>query len=243
MMIIRTKYFLILIVGIAAALLAAGCASEVVEAPAVEIMMDPNTPVTEAPRNFGVGSSWVFNHTLNGETVQITGTIVDRMKHKGREVYVISDTVMRDPGYPCDGANGSLYDVENDSFVACTKDGKILSSTTPYHGRYNWPLQVGKSWRTKYFWTDKTIHPDWSGSSWEEWTVVAWEEATVPAGTFMAYKIVRTKTEWKTTSEDVAINWYAPELLATVKAVWHRGPKDGYGDAEQMWEMVSFEPK
>ena len=239
MVIIRTKYFL-MVVGIAAAFVAAGCVTE----SAVEIMMDPGAPVTESPGNYGVGSTWIFDHTLNGETVRYSQSIAERREDTGREVYVVADSMPhRDPGYPCDGANGSLFDVENDSFIACTKDGKILASTTPYHGRYNWPLQVGKSWRTKYFWTDKTIHPDWSGSSWEEWTIVAWEEVTVPAGTFMAYKIVRTKTEWETTSKDVAINWYAPELLALVKGVWHRGPKDGYGPAEHMWEIVSVDLK
>ena len=122
----RTRYFFALTV--AAALAAAGCATEVVEPP-VEIMMDPDAPVTEGPGNFGIGSSWVYNHTLNGETVQMTGTLVDRMQRKGREVYVISDAVAyRDPGFPCDGANGSLWDVKNDGWIACTSDGKILAS-------------------------------------------------------------------------------------------------------------------
>ena len=95
----RTKYFL-LVVGIAAAFMAAGCAIEVVEPP-VEIMVDPDAPVTEAPASYGIGSTWVFNHTLNGETVQMTGTLIDRVQRKGREVYVISDAVTyRDPGVP-----------------------------------------------------------------------------------------------------------------------------------------------
>ena len=243
MMNTRTRYFVLLVV--ATAFIAAGCASGVVEAPAVEVMVDPDAPVTEGPGNFGAGSTWVFNHTLNGETVQMTGTIVDRVQRKGREVYVISDAVAhRDPGHPCDGANGSLWDVENDGWIGCTQDGKILGSTTPYHGRYDWPLEVGKSWRTKYFWTDKVLHPDWSGSSWEYWTVVAWEEVTVPAGTFMAYKVVRTKGSWETASEDVDINWYAPELKATIKSVFRRSPNDGYGGgAEHMWELVNADPK
>ena len=105
------------------------------------------------------------------------------------------------------------------------------------------PLEAGRNWQTKYFFTDKVIHPDWSGSSWKEWTVEAWEEVTVPAGTFMAYKIVRTKTKWETTSEDVAINWYAPEIPGFVKGAWHRGSKDGYGPAEHMWEVVSVDLK
>ena len=205
-------------------------------------MMDPDAPITEAPGNFGIGSNWVYYHTLNGETVQVAATLVDRIQRKGREVYVLSDDLARrDPGHPCDEANGSLWDVENDGWIGCTKDGEILGSTTPYHGRYAWPLEVGKSWRTKYFWTDKVLHRDWSGTSWEEWTVVAWEEVTVPAGTFMAYKVVRTKTKWEVTDEDVAINWYAPEIPGNVKGIWLRGRKDGYGPGEHTWEMVSYD--
>ena len=237
---IRTGYFFVLVV--AAAFAATGCAVDT--GPAVEIMMDPDAPVTEGPGNYGVGTTSTWDHTLNGETARSTATIVEQREYDGRQANVISDSMAsRDPGFPCDGANGSLWDVESDGWVACTKDGEVLASNTPYNNRYNWPLQVGKSWRMEYTWTDNVINPDWSGPSWEEWTVVAWEEVTVPAGTFMAYKVVRTKTAWETTSEDLAINWYAPELPGTIKAVWHRGSKDGYGPAEHMWEIVSYELK
>ena len=235
---VRSRYLLPLVV--AAAFVAAGCATS----PTVEIMMDPDAPVTDGPGAYGVGTTSTWDHTLNGETVRYTATIVEKRQHNGREVYVNSDSMPgRDPGFPCNGANGSLWDVESDSFVACLKDGEVLASDDPYHGRYNWPLEVGKTWRTEYAWTDNTINPDWSGPSWEEWTVVGWEEVIVPAGTFMAYKIVRTKTPWRTTSEDVAMNWYAPEVPGTVKSVWHRSSWDGYGSAEHMWEMVSYELK
>ena len=235
---VRTNCFLMALVAVT--LVGTGCVTDT--GPAVEIMTDPDAPVTEAPASYGIGSTWVFNHTLNGETVQMTGTLIDRVQRKGREVYVISDAVAyRDPGYPCDGANGSLFDVENDGWIGCTKDGKVLASVGPYHGRFDWPLEVGKTWRTKYFWTDRVLRPDWSGSSWEDWAVVAWEEVTVPAGTFMAYKVVRTKGAWATASEDAAINWYAPELQTAIKSVWHRSPNDGYGGAEHMWELVSAE--
>ena len=238
---IRTGYLLAL--AIAATFVAAGCVSEVVEPP-VEIMMDPDAPVTEAPASYGIGSTWVLNHTLNGETVQRTSTLIDRVQRKGREVYVLSDTAtLRDPGYPCDGANGSLFDVENDGWIACTKDGKVLASVSPYHGRFNWPLEVGKTWTTRYMWRDNVLHPDWSGMGSQDWAVVAWEEVTVPAGTFMAYKVTRTRGSWETASEDVDIQWYAPELQTTVKGVWHRSPNDGYGGAEHMWELVSADLK
>ena len=237
---IRARYFLVLFA--AAAFAATGCAVDT--GPAVEIMMDPDAPVTEGPGNYGIGTTSTWNHTLNDETVSTTVTIVEQREYNGRQVNVNSDSVaIRDPGFPCDGANGTLWDVENDAYVGCLKDGEVLASTTPYIARYSWPLQVGKNWRTQYTWTDNVINPDWSGPSWEEWTVVAWEEVTVPAGTFMAYKVVRTKTSWNTTSEDVAINWYAPDIPGTVKSVWHRGPGDGYGRAQHMWEMVSYDLK
>ena len=232
----------ILMAAVAIALAAAGCATDT--GPAVEIVMDPNAPVTEAPGNYGIGTTFAFDHTLNGETARYTTSLVERREEKGREVYVFADSIPhRDPGFPCDGASRVLVDVESDSFVACAKDGEILARTNPNNGRYDWPLEVGKSWRRDYFYTDKAIHPDWSGTSWEEWPVVAWEEVTVPAGTFMAYKIVRTKTKWEVTNEDVAINWYAPEVPATVKIVWLRGSKDGYGAAEHTWELVSHDLK
>ena len=238
----RRNHFLMAAVAIALA--AAGCATEMAEAPAVEVVMDPDAPVTEAPGNYGVGTTSTWDHTLNGETERRTATIVEKRKFNGREVNIISELPpFRDPGFPCNGANGSMWDVANDGYVACLKDGEILSSTTPYHGRYNWPLEVGKSWRTSYFFTDKVIHPDWSGSGWQDWTVVAWEEVTVPAGTFMAYKVVRTKGNWETASEDVDTVWYAPEIPSSIKGIWHRSPNDGYGGAEHLWELVSFDLK
>ena len=79
-------------------------------------------------------------------TVRHTASLVEKRQHNGREVNVNSDSMpIADPGFPCDGADDSLWDVENDGFVACLKDGEILAENDPYHGRYNWPLQVGKS--------------------------------------------------------------------------------------------------
>lgn len=268
MMNIRTRCFLAL--AVAAAFVAAGCATEGMQGPMVEpaepepamaeavmsetamqpdapeaAAAEPGTPVTEGPATYGIGSTWVFNHTLNGETVQQTSEIVDRIRRKGREVYVVADDgPHRDPGYPCDGANGSLWDVENDAWIACTKDGKILAVITPYHGRFDWPIEVGKTWRTKYFWNDRAIHRDWSGWGWQDWEVAGWEEVTVPAGTFMAYKIVRTRGDWETSTEEVEMFWYAPDVpVGSIKGVWHRSPDNGYGGAEHMWELVSYDVK
>ena len=240
MMNMRTRYFLVLVVAVAFA--ATGCAVDT--GPAVEIMMDPDAPVTESPGNYGVGTTRTWDHTLNGNAVRVTSTLTEKRDYEGRQVYVHSDSLSyRDPGFPCDGANGFMFDEANDGYVACLKDGEVLSSTTPYYGRYDWPLEVGKSWRTEYVFTDNVIHPDWSGPGWQEMTVVAWEEVTVPAGTFMAYKVVRTKGNWETAGEDIQIEWYSPEIPSIVKSIWHRSTNDGYGGAEHMTELASYDLK
>lgn len=240
MMNTRTRYSLALIV--AAAFVVTGCAVDT--GPAIEIIPNPDAPVTEAPGNYGVGTNSTWDHTLNGETVRVTANLVEKRMHEGREVNVnLNSPPYMDPGAPCDGANRFMWDVEHDAFVACLKDEEILSSNSPYHGRFNWPLEVGKTWRTEYYWTDNVLNPDWSGDGWQDWAVVAWEEVTVPAGTFMAYRVVRTNGNWNTAREDVDMIWYTPEIPGTIKSVYHRSPNDGYGGAEHMWEMVSYELK
>lgn len=224
----------------AIALVAAGC---VPPAPQYEVIMDPNAPVTQAPPVYGVGSSWTWDHTVNGETERRANTIVEKRDIDGRVVDVHAASPRnRDPGSPCDGANGDMFDAVTHNWMACLKDGEILASVSPHDGWYAWPLEVGKRWRSNYVWTDNVIHPEWSGPSWHERTVVAWEEVTVPAGTFMAYKIVRTKTSWETTTEDTNIAWYAPEFGGVVKVISVRGTKDGYGSAEHRSEAVSRDP-
>ena len=83
----RTSYFFALTV--VAALVAAGCAT----GPGVEIMMDPNAPVTEAPPVYAAGSSWTFDHTVNGETQRHITTIVEKTGNRrtpGRRAHSIS---------------------------------------------------------------------------------------------------------------------------------------------------------
>ena len=231
----RTSYFFALTV--VAALVAAGCAT----GPGVEIMMDPNAPVTEAPPVYVAGSSWTFDHTVNGETQRHITTIVEKQEIDGRQVDVHTvSPANRDPGGTCDGANGNLNDAVTHNWMACLKDGEILGSLSPHSGQYQWPLEVGKSWRSVRTWTDN-LNPQWSGPGWEEFMVVAWEEVTVPAGTFMTYKVVRTKTSWKTVGGEKSVNWYAPEFGAVVKGISAYPTSSGF--AEHMWELVSKDPK
>lgn len=233
----QRNYFLMAAVAIA--LVAAGCATSV--DPQYEVVMNPDAPVTEAPPVYAVGSSWTYDHTANGETIRVTSTIVEKREIDGREVdvHAISQP-NREPGGTCDGADGNLNDAVTHNWMACLKGGEILGSLSPHSGQYEWPLEVGKSWRFQRTWTDK-VYPQLSGWGWEEFTVVAWEEVTVPAGTFMAYKVARTKTSWETKSDEISVIWYAPEFGGGVKGMSAYRTSSGF--AEYMWELVSKDPK
>ena len=239
---IRTTHLFVFIV--AASFLAAGCASEVVQAPVVEIMADPDAPVTEAPREFGVGTLRTYDYTINGETYEIGITVAEKQEYKGRTVDLHAFSApFRDPGGACNGATHVLEDVATGNFSVCLKDGRMLGEMSPHDGRFKWPLQVGNSWRARHQWIDRVLHPDWSGPGWQEFTVVAWEEVTVPAGTFGAYKVARTNGNWDTVGEEEYLIWYAPEPQLIVKLINVRSPRNGYGASEQSWELASFDLK
>ena len=132
----RRNYFLM--AAMAIALVVAGCVTE----PAVEVVMDPDAPVTEAPPVYGVGSSWTYDHTVNGETVRGTTTIVEKREIDGREVDVHAKSPPnRDPGGACDGANGDMHDAVTHNWMGCLKDGEILGSLRALTG-FNFPISL-----------------------------------------------------------------------------------------------------
>ena len=242
MMNMRTRYFLVL--AVAAALFAAGCAGEVVEAPAVEIMADPDAPVTEAPREHGAGIVKTYNYTVDGETYEMAYTIAGNLEYKGNTVNLQAlSTPAKDPGDPCDGANNAPEDAAALSYAACLQGGKPPAAVSPNDGRFQWPLEVGKRWRADYQWIDKVVRPDWSGGGWQEFAVVAWEEVTVPAGTFKTYRLTRTNGDWETEKDEEYIIWYAPEPQMIVKVIATRSAENGQGAADLSWELASYDVK
>lgn len=232
----RTRYFLALTV--AAAFVVTGCAVDT--GPAVEIMTDPDAPVTEAPPVWMAGSVWTYDQTVNGVTQRHSNTITEELEVDGRLVHIMAKSPPNsDPGGTCDGANADMVDAVTHNWMGCLKDGEILGSHSPHVGHYEWPLEVGKSWRSQRTWTDN-VNPEWSGPGWEEYTVVAWEEVTVPVGTFMAYKVVRTNTSWETASEEHSTIWYAPGFGAGIKGAFAYNSTTGL--VENTWEMVDRDP-
>ena len=215
----------------------------VTEAPAAA-MAEAEPPVTEAPREFGVGTVRTYNYTINGDTYEIAITIAEKRRHKRRtmDLHVFS-APYRDPGGPCNGANNVLEDVATASYAGCLKDGRMLAAASPHDGRLKWPMQVGNTWRSRHQFIDRVLHPDWSGPSWQRFEVAAWEEVTVPAGAFMAYRVARTGANWDTVHDEEYVIWYAPDPGLIVKLDFSRSPANGYGASQQGWELVSHDLK
>jgi metalloendopeptidase OMA1, mitochondrial len=90
------------------------------------------------------------------------------------------------------------------------KDDKPGVKYTPAMKMVDWPLQIGKTW-------SQNITSEITGGKRVTFTtkgeVVAYESVTVPAGTFMAYKIVATVN-----SNRILQYWYAPEVRNLVRS-------------------------
>ena len=194
-------------------------------------------PTAQAPSEYGIGSTFVVNLTINGEKSVSTDTLVEKIERGGRmlDVYENSAPIVM-PGDPCDGQSHVVLDSETLNWAGCMLDGKFLAQVQPHNGRFAWPLEVGNEWRTTQRWLDHVVHPSWSGEYSTDFEVLAYEEVEVPAGRFMAFKVGTTKTPGDDGYETL---WYAPDLGFLVKIMWGRTKDTGYGRLEGVWELVS----
>ena len=196
-------------------------------------------PAAEIPPEYGVGTVFVSNLTVNGESSVMTDTLVQKIERDGRTLDVYEQSApVAEPGGPCDGRTHLVLDAETRNWAGCAADGKFLAEVRPHNGRFAWPLQVGKKWRAEPRWVDHVVQPDWSGQYWTDFEVVAYEEVSVPAGTFMAFKVEATASS---SGDNYEITWYAPEVGAYVKGAWGRTAQSGYGALDGAWEVVSIE--
>ena len=237
----------LVIVAIALPLMLAACnqqqapvASETA-ADAPEMPPKEAGPMAKAPSEYGIGTVFVTNLTVNGETIVNTDTMIEKIERDGRTLDVYEHSaVFPDPGGACAGETHALWDSKTQNWAGCMANGEILGESQPYTARLEWPLQVGKTWRRQPRWVDHVLHPEWSGEYWADYEVLAYEEVTVPAGRYMAFKVGTTRTQhddWYETT------WYSPQLGAVVKGAWGRTEDNGYGPVEGSWELVSVEFK
>ena len=201
--------------------------------------MKKEGPVAKAPSAYGIGTTFVGNLTVNGDTTVSTDTMVQKIERDGRILDVYEHaTPSSDPGGACDGETHVLWDSQTQNWAGCMANGEILGENKPYAARFEWPLQVGNRWRSQPRWEDRVLHPDWSGEYWSDYEVLAYEEVTVPAGRYMAFKVGTIRTQHDDWYE---VSWYSPQVGAVVKAEWGRTEDNGYGPLEGSWELVRAE--
>ena len=127
--------------------------------------------------------------------------------------------------------------------------GRMASLFAPSEGPFLWPLWVGKSWDTRYAFTDFVYGRVWPAARGFG-RVAALEDVTVPAGTFRAYRIdyrggVGTQTPANFRgSSDLGIetretHWYAPDARLIVKSVVERSGSHFRGAGRTVTELAS----
>ena len=108
-------------------------------------------------------------------------------------------------------------------WVMQMQESRVVARAVPPHPFFLWPLEVGKSWAYHgVFEEERQVQP-----MREIFRVAGIERVDVPAGSFRAFKIVRTAGE--ATSDEY---WYAPEVRWYVKWIGKRG-KDRFEEVLQ----------
>jgi len=149
-----------------------------------------------APMTFKVGDTWEWRQVDNRtklEKGKLTRTVVDM------------DGVLRfDNGRTTSQIGSALI------------DGGYNHSRKPWRV---WPLEIGKKW---VFDSDWTRADGVTGNTKQDVEVVAYEQVTVPAGTFMAFKIVHRgwyRNSRGSNGKQDDTFWYAPDANADIKHI------------------------
>lgn len=175
-------------------------------------------PRAESPTADAVGTVTTYHRKSSGSLGAFDGQVVwkvDRATWEGKPV--VSST---------SGAGTSLHDPVTHGLIAnLDRSGKPIFSFDPPLA-WAWPLEVGKTWTSRHA---MKVHASGQTLPLEiRWTVEAYESVTVPAGTFMAFKIVTQNNYGETETR-----WTRPqEGLATIKRVTTRSAQAPQGPGQ-----------
>lgn len=147
-----------------------------------------------APEAYAVGESWEWRR-------------VDALT-KLEEARIVATVAKSDAG-PVFSMDGKTVPIAERLI-----QGPYNPSAKPWRV---WPLVVGKRWEFEADWA----RPDGvTGSTQQKVEVEAYEEVTVPAGKFMAYKIVHRgffRNSRGNSGQQDDTFWYAPDVKSDVK--------------------------
>jgi hypothetical protein len=159
-------------------------------------------PVAQAYEETPVGSVMTFSRQLSGSYGSGEAKAVwtySEGSWQGRRMLKAMNSL----------GGGTFHDPKTFGIVATLNDaGQPTMSFDPPMG-IEWPLVVGKAWTTQH---SVTMYPSNQkvalGNSWK---VEAFETITVPAGSFPAFRVVRTgsdgevETRWVSTQRGVPL--------------------------------------
>ncbi|MEO8922056.1 MAG: hypothetical protein ABI330_04395 [Caldimonas sp.] len=154
------------------------------------------------PSDLNIGDTWSWQQADDRTHVKeptryltVVGVQGEKMLSNGAQEFRLSDYYV-DGGYPLPGSNRKVV-------------------ARPWRV---WPLEVGKKW---------TFDMDWirqdgvTGHTRQDVQVVAFEEVEVPAGKFMAFRIVHKgfySNSNNASAKQDDTYWYAPDLKVDVKS-------------------------
>jgi hypothetical protein len=172
------------------------------------------------------GSTWVMSQRNTGSYGKDAEVQVTRGEGNWQGSKVVTMTMAT--------TGGSIMALPSGKWMAVVgKDGQTLFTYDPPIG-YEYPLQVGKTWKTRHRITNhmsgRTLEFDYNC------VVEKFEPVTVRAGTFDTLKIV-CENQY---SRDVS--WTNPGTGLNVKTDFLRKPGNPSGEGTQQTELVMVNP-
>lgn len=212
------KFSLIVCASTAALLLTASCAM---------------APRMEGPVIAAAGSYWTHERRDTGSygnvTTQQTTKALGERTWQGRKV--------RAAEMP---AGTRISDAVKGDWLAIVKGDTTLMTWDPSLG-YDWPLEVGKSFKRKFRFTNHVTKQSFDIEA--TMTVQAYEDVTVPAGTFKAFRILYVEAPAGKSSWLENLSWFSPEAGNWVKSQAKRNSNFPSGPGTQDLSLVSYSLK
>jgi hypothetical protein len=178
----------------------------------------PKEMSAQHPPSLVIGSRFIYQDTnvSNGKTCKVAMTVKEIKEFEAKPAYWVE--VSREAERYFD-----IYDMDL-NWIGSFADGKELGSAEPCIRVFNWPLRVGKKWKSGY-----TVN-DYSGGAHlyrleTGVNIQTYEEVTVPAGTFTALRI----------QADEETLWYAPSIGWAVREQIGPQGRDGW-----LLELVEY---
>ena len=171
------------------------------------------------------GSSWTYERRDSGSfgngTAQQTNRALGERTWQGRRVWATETP-----------QGIRLSDLNTGDWLAVVMGDFTVASWEPSLGR-DWPLTVGKTFSWNYRFVNHVLSKSTEIRSTT--TVESYEDITVTAGTFKTFKLRYTDSQGVD-----SVQWYSPDIGASVKVQSKRNSNFPAGPGTQDLELLSY---